>query len=158
MNTLDTPRPKRRGIARLLRWNDAANTALNSLQPVAALLARWYVAQVFFASGLTKIRDWDITLALFADEYKVPLLSPPLAAFLGTAGELVLPVLLLLGLGGRVPALGLSVVNVVAVLSLSDIAPAALQQHMTWGVVLAALAIYGSGRFTLDGWLRRWAM
>jgi putative oxidoreductase len=155
---MDTPRPKRRGIARLLRWNDAADTALNSLQPVAALLARWYVAQVFFASGLTKIRDWDITLALFADEYKVPLLSPPLAAFLGTAGELVLPVLLLLGLGGRVPALGLSVVNVVAVLSLSDIAPAALQQHMTWGVVLAALAIYGSGRFTLDGWLRRWAM
>jgi putative oxidoreductase len=158
MNTVDTPRPKKRGIARLLRWNDAADTALNSLQPVAALLARWYVAQVFFASGLTKIRDWDITLALFADEYKVPLLSPPLAAFLGTAGELVLPVLLLLGLGGRVPALGLSVVNVVAVLSLSDIAPAALQQHMTWGVVLAALAIYGSGRFTLDGWLRRWAM
>jgi putative oxidoreductase len=158
MNTVETPRPKRRGIARLLRWNDAADTALNSLQPVAALLARWYVAQVFFASGLTKIRDWDITLALFADEYKVPLLSPPLAAFLGTAGELVLPVLLLLGLGGRVPALGLSVVNVVAVLSLSDIAPAALQQHMTWGVVLAALAIYGSGRFTLDGWLRRWAM
>jgi putative oxidoreductase len=158
MNTVDTARPNRRGIARLLRWNDAADTALNSLQPVAALLARWYVAQVFFASGLTKIRDWDITLALFADEYKVPLLSPPLAAFLGTAGELVLPVLLLLGLGGRVPALGLSVVNVVAVLSLSVIAPAALQQHMTGGVVLAALAIYGSGRFTLDGWLRRWAM
>ena len=157
MNTVDTPRPKRLGIARLFRWNDAADTALNSLQPVAALLARWYVAQVFFASGLTKIRDWNITLALFADEYKVPLLSPPLAAFLGTAAELVLPVLLL-GLGGRGPALGLSVVNVVAVLSLSDIAPAALQQHMTWGVVLAALAIYGSGRFTLDGWLRRWAM
>ncbi|MBP9061262.1 MAG: hypothetical protein KBF98_13230, partial [Rhodoferax sp.] len=49
--------------------------ALNALQGVAALLARLYVAKVFFMSGLTKLRDWDITLALFMDEYKVPLLS-----------------------------------------------------------------------------------
>lgn len=124
--------------------------ALNSLQPVAALLARLYVAQVFFLSGLTKIRDWDITLALFMDEYKVPLLPPALAAVMGTAGELVLPVLLVLGLGGRFAALGLSVVNVVAVLSLAEIAPAALQQHVFWGALLAGLAIYGPGRFSAD--------
>ena len=102
--------------------------ALNSLQPVAALLDRLYVDQVFFLSGLTKIRDWDITLSLFMDEYKVPLLPPALAAMMGTAGELVLPVLLVLGLGGRFAAVGLSVVNVVAVVSLAEIAPAALQQ------------------------------
>jgi putative oxidoreductase len=129
--------------------------ALNSLQPVASLLARIYVAQVFFLSGLTKIRDWDTTLALFMDEYKVPLLPPALAAVMGTAGELVLPVLLVLGLGGRLAALGLSVVNVVAVLSLAEIAPAAFQQHVLWGALLAGIAIYGPGRFSVDHWLVR---
>lgn len=130
--------------------------SLDAAQPLAALMARAYVAQVFFLSGLTKIRDWDTTLALFTDEYKVPLLSPPLAALMGTAGELVLPVLLVLGLGGRFAALGLSVVNVVAVLSLEDIAPAALNQHILWGCLLAGLAIYGSGGIALDRWLRPW--
>ena len=129
--------------------------ALNTLQPVAALLARLYVAQVFFLSGLTKIRDWDITLALFMDEYKVPLLPPALAAVMGTAGELVLPLLLVLGLGGRFAALGLSVVNVVAVASLAEIAPAALQQHVFWGALLAGIAIYGPGRISVDHWLVR---
>jgi putative oxidoreductase len=126
------------------------SSALDALQPAAALAARIYVGQVFFLSGLTKIRDWDTTLALFADEYKVPLLPPAMAAFMGTSGELVLPVLLVLGLGGRFAALGLSVVNAVAVISLAEIAPAALQQHVFWGALLAGLAIYGPGRWSLD--------
>ncbi len=124
--------------------------ALDSAQPLAALAARIYIAQVFFLSGLTKVRDWETTVLLFTEEYKVPLLSPQLAALSGTAGELVLPVLLLLGLAGRFSALGLSVVNVVAVISLADIAPAALQQHITWGVLLAALAMYGVGKWSVD--------
>ena len=127
--------------------------ALDALQPLAALLARLYVAQVFFLSGLTKLRDWGTTVALFTDEYKVPLLSPPLAAALGTLGELALPVLLVLGLGGRFSALGLFVVNAVAVISLSEIAPAALQQHVFWGSLLAGLAIYGLGPWSLDRWI-----
>ncbi len=127
--------------------------ALDSLQPLAALLARLYIGQVFFLSGLTKLRDWDTTLALFADEYKVPLLSPAIAAFMGTAGEMVLPVLLVLGLAGRFSALGLFVVNAVAVIALSEIAPAALQQHVFWGALLAGLAIYGLGPWSLDRWL-----
>ena len=128
---------------------------LDALQPLAALLARLYVAQVFFMSGLTKLRDWGTTVALFTDEYKVPVLSPVVAAAMGTAGELVLPVLLVIGLAGRFSALGLFVVNAVAVISLSEIAPAALQQHIFWGTLLAALAIYGLGPWTLDRWLKR---
>lgn len=129
--------------------------ALNAAQPLAALAARIYLAQAFFLSGLTKIRDWETTLLLFTEEYKVPLLSPQLAAISGTAGELVLPVLLLLGLAGRFSALGLSVVNVVAVVSLAEIAPAALQQHITWGVLLAALALYGVGKWSVDAlWIQ----
>ena len=129
--------------------------ALDSLQPLAALLARLYVAQVFFLSGLTKVRDWGTTVALFTDEYKVPFLPPALAAAMGTAGELLLPVLLVLGLGGRLSPLGLFVVNVVAVISLSEIAPAALQQHVFWGSLLAGLAIYGLGPLSLDRFLKK---
>jgi putative oxidoreductase len=126
---------------------------LDALQPAAALAARLYVAQVFFLSGLTKLRDWETTIALFTDEYKVPLLPPAVAAFAGTAGEIVLPVLLVLGLGGRFAALGLSVVNAVAVISLQEIAPAALTQHIFWGSLLAALAVFGPGKWSLDRFL-----
>ena len=139
-----------RQLPALWRWMDAP---LNALQPVLCLLGRLYVAQAFFLSGLTKLRDWDTTLALFNDEYHVPLLPPELAAVMGTCGEIGLPVLLVLGLGGRFAPLGLSVVNVVAVLSLSEIAPAALQQHISWGIVLAVLAAFGSGAWSLDRWL-----
>jgi putative oxidoreductase len=123
---------------------------LEMLQPLAQLGARLYVAQAFFLSGLTKIHDWETTIALFTDEYKVPLLPPMAAAIAGTTGELVLPVLLLLGLAGRFAALGLSVMNVVAVISLAEIAPAALQQHVFWGSLLVGLALWGPGGWSLD--------
>ena len=133
----------------LTLWNRFV-AALELLQPLAQLAARLYVAQVFFLSGLTKVHDWETTVALFTDEYKVPLLPPAMAAAAGTAGELVLPVLLLLGLGGRFAALGLFVVNAVAVISLAEIAPAALQQHVFWGSLLMALVLWGPGRWSLD--------
>jgi len=140
-----------------LRPFHGLNARLDALQSVAALATRGFVAEAFFKSGLTKLHDWDTTLALFQDEYPVPLLPHQVAAVMGTGGELVLPVLLLLGLGGRFAPLGLSFVNLVAVVSLSEIAPAALQQHVTWGVLLAALALFGSGRWALDSLLlRRW--
>ena len=80
------------------------------------------------------------------------LLPPDVAAVLGTGGELVLPVLLVVGLFGRFGALGLSVVNAVAVLSLPEIAPAALQQHVFWGSLLALIVLWGPGRWSLDAW------
>jgi putative oxidoreductase len=138
---------------------ERAIAGLNALQPAAQLAARCYVAAVFFRSGLTKLQDWDTTLALFVDEYHVPLLHPTLAAWLGTAAEVGLPVLLVLGLTGRVAAAGLFVLNAVAVLSLADIAPAALQQHVFWGSLLAALLLWGPGGWSVDRfavpWLRR---
>lgn len=136
-------------------WNRLVGL-LESLRPLAQLVARLYIARVFFLSGLTKLRDWDITLALFADEYHVPLLSPEVAAVAGTAGELVLPVLLVLGLGGRIAALGLFILNFVAVLALADIPEAALQQHLFWGSLLAALVLWGPGRWSLDRWVAAW--
>lgn len=125
---------------------------LDALQPVALLAARLYVGAAFFRAGLTKIADWETTLLLFENEYAVPLLPYDVAAVMGTAGELVLPVLLVLGLFGRFGALGLSVVNVVAVLSLAEIAPAALQEHVLWGCLLAAVALWGPGKWSVDAW------
>jgi putative oxidoreductase len=138
-------------LARLWALSERGIAALNALQPAAQLLARLYLAGVFFRAGLTKLADWDTTLALFTDEYHVPLLDPTLAAWLGTGAELVLPVLLVLGLGGRLAAAGLFVLNAVAVLSLVEIAPAAFQQHLFWGSLLAALLLWGPGRWSLDG-------
>jgi putative oxidoreductase len=154
MNTIHTAHASRAGVLQrgLGLWR-LLTRSLDSLQPLAALLARLYIGQVFFLSGLTKLRDWEITVALFTDEYKVPLLPPALAAAMGTAGEIALPVLLVLGLGGRFSPLGLFVVNAVAVISLSEIAPAALQQHVFWGSLLAGLAIYGLGPWSADRWV-----
>lgn len=131
-------------------------SALEKLQPLAQLAARLYVAKVFFMAGLTKLRDWETTVFLFTEEYHVPLLPPEVAAVAGTAGEIVLPVLLVLGLGGRFAALGLSVVNAMAVISLADIPEAAMTQHLFWGSLLAALVLWGPGKLALDTWLSPW--
>ena len=137
---------------RALPWLQSGQTVLTTLQAPAALAARLFVGAAFFRSGLTKIADWDTTLALFADEYHVPLLPPDVAAVAGTFGELFFPVLLVLGLLGRFSALSLSFVNIVAVLSLAEIAPAALQQHQFWGSLLLGLLLWGPGKWSVDAW------
>ena len=127
-------------------------SGLHFLQAPATLAARVFVGMAFFRSGLTKIADWDTTLALFADEYHVPLLPAHVAAVAGTFGELFFPVLLITGLFGRFSALSLSFVNIVAVLSLAEIAPAALQQHQFWGSLLLGLVLWGPGNWSVDAW------
>lgn len=123
---------------------------LSKVHSLGSLIARLYIAQVFFSAGLTKIQDWDTTLFLFEEEYQVPFLPFELAAILGTLGELILPVLLVFGILTRFSALGLFVVNFVAVISLIEIAPAALYLHYIWGILLAQILIYGSGIFSID--------
>lgn len=146
-------------VARVAAVWGMLRSVIEWAQAPALLGARLYVAQVFWLSGLTKIRDWETTLALFENEYQVPLLSPHLAAWMGTTGELALPVLLVLGLGGRFAALGLSVVNVMAVLSLPDMPAAARSLHDLWGALLLAVLLFGPGRWSLDAWVRaRWQL
>jgi putative oxidoreductase len=138
-------------------FGTSINALLPWLQSALQLGLRLYMAKAFFLAGLTKIRDWETTLLLFTDEYKVPLLSPSLAAVMGTGGELVLPVLLALGLAGRFGAMGLFFMNIVAVISYPSLAEAARQEHFYWGVMLAVLALFGSGKFSVDGLLlSRW--
>lgn len=114
------------------------------------LLSRLYIANIFFKSGLTKLRDWESTLMLFEYEYEVPLIPFEIAAWAGTAGELILPVLLVFGLFTRLSAIGLFFVNAVAVISLSEISPAAMNEHILWGSVIFMLFILGAEKFSLD--------
>ncbi|RDE24626.1 DoxX family protein [Motiliproteus coralliicola] len=141
-------------IGQLASFYWQSTQQLNYLQPIALLAARLYVAKVFFAAGLTKLQDWDTTLFLFEEEYSVPLLPFEWAAVLGTAGEILLPFLIVVGLGARFGALGLSIVNVVAVLSLEEIAPAAMGLHVIWGLLLAQVVVWGAGALSADAWLK----
>lgn len=130
---------------------------LARLEPLLLLGFRLYVAKVFFMSGLTKTRDWSSTVALFTDEYHVPLLSPPIAAALGAAAELSMPVLLALGLGSRFAAGVLFVFNIVAVASYYDtlVQTGGVKDHVLWGTMLLVLTICGPGGIALDTWLQR---
>jgi len=133
----------------------AAYRGLDFLAPVVDLAVRLWVAAVFFKSGLTKIQSWDTTLLLFTNEYKVPFLSPEAAAYLGTGAELVLPVFLALGLGGRLAAFALFVFNIVAVVSYPELEGAGLEQHYVWGIMLLVTLLHGPGALSVDRLLAR---
>lgn len=144
----------------LMRLDNNVGAVLNHLQSLLLLAARLHVSWLFLVSGYLKWSAWESTLSLFEEEYQVPLLSPAMAAVLGTAGELLLPLLLIIGWLTRIGAIGLSAVNIMAVVSYyhvlgSEGFEAALGQHWLWGVLLVAIAVWGPGHFSLDHWLGR---
>ena len=156
MNTITMTRqaatPSRVAWTRPLQ---VASRALESLATPFAFATRIYVSWQFLKSGYLKISSWETTLSLFQDEYRVPLLPPALAAVVGTFGELFFPVLLIVGLFGRLSALGLFAVNAMAVISYAHVLltegfEAALGQHVLWGFMLLMLAIYGPGAWSAD--------
>jgi putative oxidoreductase len=125
------------------------------LTPLFDLALRLYVSEVFLRSGILKLADWSATLDLFNYVYAVPVLPPSLAALMGTAGEIALPLLLIPGLAGRLAAAGLFIVNVMAAISFPDISDLGLQDHVLWGIVLLMLACHGPGRWSVDAWLAK---
>lgn len=138
----------------LIRRALSVTRQVDRLQPLLLLAARIYVSMIFFRAGLLKLGDWGSTLALFHDTYKVPVLSPDLAAYVGTFGEVVFPVLIVFGLAGRFSAAALFVVNVMAVVSYPDLfgfeCPAGLNSHYYWGAILLMLVVFGPGKLSLD--------
>jgi len=133
---------------------------LNLSQDLFALALRVYVGWQFFKAGLLKFNSWGSTLELFGDIYEVPILPPVLAAVSGTFGELFFPLLLWIGLTTRLAALGLQIVNVVAVIAVlhffdDGLANSAFADHYLWGLMMLGLTVYGPGRISVDHFLSR---
>lgn len=133
-------------------YNRAA-AALNSLigHDLLALAARFGIAGTFWLSGRTKVEGWltisDSAVTLFTDEYKLPLLSPVVAAHLAAYAEHLFPILLVLGLFTRASALAL--LGMTAVIEIF-VYPDAWPTHLTWATALLYLAGRGAGRLSLD--------
>lgn len=139
-----------RALPRSGRLFESAIRAIARMSPVLDLGIRLWIANVFWKSGLSKIASWDTTLALFENEYDVPLLSPDVAAIFGTGAELMLPVLLVLGLGSRFAAAALFVFNIVAVISYPELSEAGRTEHFYWGFLLLVTLFHGPGKLSLD--------
>jgi putative oxidoreductase len=127
------------------------STVLDRLGRVPAslhlLLFRLAVAGVFFRAGQTKWASWESTVALFAEEYKVPVFAPAMAAALATTFELGCSTLLVLGLATRLATLPL--LGMIAVIQLF-VYPQAWGEHLTWGSILLLLLTRGPGAVSLD--------
>ena len=134
-----------------------------------ALLARIGLAFTFWLSGQTKIEglvldplglqvQWgwphisESALELFRSEYALPLLPPDWAALMAATAEHVLPLMLILGLGTRVAALG--VLGMTLVIQLF-VYPLAFPTHALWAACALALLVHGGGRLALDRPLAR---
>ena len=133
-------------IGRVLRWLDAVPYTL------LAIPLRLAVAVVFWNSAVTKLTNWDTAVALFVDEYKVPLIPPEILAYITVSIELTTPVLLVLGLLTRPVALLL--LGMTAVIEIF-VYPLAWPTHIQWAAMLLVLLCRGPGEWSIDEWLRR---
>ena len=112
-----------------------------------ALPLRAAVATIFWNSAMAKLANWDTTIELFTEEYKVPLLSPEIAANLALSIELTTPVLLVLGLLTRATALVL--LGMTAVIEIF-VYPLAWPTHIQWAAMLLVLLCRGAGKLSID--------
>lgn len=131
----------------------ATGLAEKLLLPVTLLVARLVVALAFFKAGQVKIANWDSTLFLFEYEYQVPIIPYELAAYMGTATELLIPPLLALGLIGRPAAVVLFFFNIIAVVSYPAIWEGGFYDHQLWGFMLLTLVVLGPGKLSVDHFL-----
>lgn len=117
------------------------------------LVTRIAVGSVFLKAGLLKYQSWELTLLLFRDEYKVPLIDPLLLARMATFNELVFSTLLIVGLATRMatlPFFGMIVVIQTLVY------PDAWTEHLLWASGLLLLVTRGGGALSIDFLIDRW--
>lgn len=134
-----------------------------------ALLGRFSIAAVFWKSGQTKVQGFaldivggefdigwprlsDSAVALFRDEYRLPLLPPEIAATLAASAEHLFPALILIGLATRFSALALLVMTATIQLL---VYPDAYPTHGVWATVLIFLIARGPGAVSLDHLIAR---
>jgi len=113
-------------------------------------IARIAIGTTFFRSGLTKIEGLALkpsTFFLFANDYKLPVIPPEIAAYMGTAVELTMPLLIWSGLLTRFAALTLLFMTLVIEIF---VYPNAFDTHGVWAVSLLYLIKFGPGTYSLD--------
>ena len=117
-----------------------------------AIPLRLAVATVFWNSAMTKLANWDTAVSLFVEEYKVPFISPELAAYMAVSIELTTPILLVLGLLTRPAALVLlGMTTFIEVF----VYPQAWPTHIQWAAMMLVLLCRGPGTLSLDHLLWR---
>lgn len=133
------------------RGLDAVIAALDKIpQSLISLAARVFPAAVFWMSGQTKVEGWSVTdnaIALFRDEYALPLIDPALAARLAAFSEHFFPILLVLGLASRFAALALLFMTAVIEIF---VYPDAWPTHGVWATCFLVVIARGPGVFSLD--------
>jgi putative oxidoreductase len=118
------------------------------------LFVRIAAGHVFWASGRTKVEGFALrpeTIDLFRDEYRLPLISPELAAPMAAFAEHLLPVMLVLGLFTRFAALGL--IGMTLVIQFLVYPDAWWAQHSLWLGLLLVVLVRGPGNWSLDRWV-----
>lgn len=128
-------------------FDRAVTTARRFPDSILLTMGRVAIAGVFWNSAMSKLASWETTLALFKEEYRLPLLPTELAAYLGTGTELVGAVLLFFGLGARFAALML--LGVTAVIQIF-VYPESWVHHLQWATILLLVLVKGAGRVSID--------
>jgi putative oxidoreductase len=112
---------------------------------------RIFIGLIFFRSGLVKAKDWDGTVFLFQDEFKLPLIPPEVGAALSLAVEITMPLLLFVGLASRLAALPLlGLVCVIQFVLGAQNPTYDLTEHFYWMLLLGTIVVHGPGRLSLD--------
>lgn len=142
--TLDPLRHDNGLIARLDALRTAAGRFPLSLIELGMRLA---VGATFFRSGMNKLESFDTAITLFRDEYRLPLLPPELAAYMGTTVELGAPVLLVLGLFARLGAAALLAMTLVIQFL---VYPENWPEHLMWASILTYVLSRGAGKLSID--------
>ena len=141
---LRIPRPWMRPFA-------SAPGILNAIPYAAlALIARLATFSVFFRSGAQKLADWQSTLMLFQNEYRVPIIPPHLAAYLAAGIELSCSLLVLTGFLTRFATLLL--LGMVLLIQVF-VYPSAWPDHIQWVAFMSILIARGPGLLSVDRWL-----
>ena len=138
-------------------------------ESLIALLGRFSVSAIFWLSAQTKVDGFALNLitgdihlgiphlsgsavALFAQEYRLPLIAPELAAVAAAISEHVFSMLLLIGLGSRFAALAL--LGMTATIQVF-VYPDAYPTHGVWAAVLLFIIVRGPGVVSIDHFLAR---
>jgi putative oxidoreductase len=150
------------GLPSLVQFIEKTNHLMQAIASpsIVQLVLRVALAVPFWRSGILKwdgfLKLSDTAVTLFRDEFMLHLPGgpyhypvPTVIAFLSGCGEVLFPVLLLLGLGTRFAALGLLVMTAIVELTV----PGGWPVHITWAAMALGIMAYGPGRFSLDNWL-----